>query len=545
MGINWFRTAIRRVIAWAGVAEATYRGEGRMIDAEGSAGERSVSDGLSYALPTMGVLDLAETARNAFNFTFDSPHKTTDESIPNVEDPLAEWSFSVRTDVLRVCHGVYHRNPIAKRGVNYVASFVVGGGMNVISRNEDVREVINEFMEEECNSVREYERQAIVDLLVDGELFVALRPYEGTLRMIPLRPWECLGIRTAMGDPREPQRYYFMKAEVEGDAPDAKSRTVAQEYNAESIVHVPINRHGYELRGRPELYPVLPWLKAYKEWLEDRARQNQRRGSLLWHVKVNSLGAAPGTVGTVMSRWTRPPTPGSVYVSTDRETVEPLQNDINADSAAEDGRQIKLMAAVGLGLPEYFLADGENANLASSKSQQLPALMTFSDIQRLVVEKLWYIILKKVIEAAIASGRLAEEVPEQTLEGAPTGKTLKAVKAFDISYPPIGDKEPLSLAQALQIASMSGWVSQETSSTQMGFDYELEVQRMERENVKAMEDMKAGLIPAAAVPGIAPAAASKPALDPDQKSFGRPAQSTSDPRAGKGEKKDVEKPDNS
>ena len=27
---------------------------------------------------------------------------------------------------------------------------------------------------------------------------------------------------------------------------------------------------------------VLPWLKAYWDWMEDRARQNHWRGSLLW-----------------------------------------------------------------------------------------------------------------------------------------------------------------------------------------------------------------------------------------------------------------------
>jgi hypothetical protein len=510
---------------------------GKLVEAQGST-ERTIDDGLSYALPIMGAL--TETQRNAFNFTFDSPNKATDETIPKIEDPLAEWSFSVREDVLRVCHGVYHRNPIAKRGITYTASFVVGGGMNIISRNTDVREVIDEFMEEECNAVREYERQAVIDLLVDGELFLHMQPYESTLRILPLRPWECLGIKTAMGDPREPKAYYFMKAESAGDVPGADSRSVAKEYDADSIVHVAINRHGYELRGRPELYPVLPWLKVHKEWLEDRARQNQRRGSLLWHVKVNSVGAAPGTVATVMGRWNRPPTPGSVYVSTDRETIEPLENNINADSAAEDGRQLKLMAAVGLGLPEYFLADGENANLASSKSQQLPALMTFSDIQRLLTEKLWYIVLRRVVENAIADGRIPEEVEEQSIDGKSLGKKIKAVKAFDISYPPIGDKEPLSLAQALQIAAMSGWVSQETASTAMGYDYELEKQRIERETVEANAKMKAGLVSAAAIAGMTPTDLN-PADNPDAGPNGRPSNSERAPGTGKGEKKDVEK----
>lgn len=499
---------------------------------------RSIDDGLNYSMPPLGKLDEA-TGRSAFNFTFDSPYKQDDNILPVIDDPLVEWTFSVRKDVLATVHAVHQRNPIAKRGIGYTASFVVGGGMNVISRNEEVRKVLDRFMDDECNAIREYEKQAVIDLLVDGELFISIHTAVGddgepTIRMVPLKPWTCLGIRTAMGNPREPRAYYFEDTETEGDIPTGKTKTIAREYNADALIHVPINRHGYELRGRSELFSALPWLRSHKEWLEDRARQNARRNSLLWHVQVNSQGAIPGTVASVMSRWTRTPTPGSVYVSTDRETVTPLVNPVGADDASEDGRQLKLMAAVALGLPEYFLADGENANLASSKSQQLPALTTFGDIQRLMIEKLWYVLLKKVLSAEIAAGRLPEQVPKETLDGESTGETIDTLKAFDISYPPIGDKEPLSLAQALQIAAMSGWVSQETASTKLGFDYELEAQRMESEMNSELAKAMAGMNAMGAVPGAMPGSVGQPAGP-----AGNPPNSTWDRTAGKRDPRDL------
>lgn len=482
-----------------------------------------ILDGVDYSLPLMLPRALETTlnaagklkaytedfARDALKFQFDSPYRDkTDLPIePVSEDPLREWNWTTRERVLTNTHAAYQRNPIANRACKYTRSFVVGEGFNITYRNRKVKDILDAFINDPDNAVREYERQAPIDLMVDGELFLRFFKGEeataGQLVMVPQRPWECQYIQTEKGFFRRPVTYRFQRMVSEGDAPTGME-TAMEDVPAADILHVAINRHGYELRGRPELYPVLPWLKAYKDWLENRARQNYWRGALLWWVKVTTSAAS--VVSAVAARWKKPPSPGSVAVTTAAEEVTALTNPVSAGDAEADGRQIKLMSAVGLGLPEYMLADGANANLASSTSQELPALLTFGDYQSILIEQLWYPVLERVIQAALDAGQLTEMVVEEDTEGddaaTDTSKTIRALDAFDVSYAPIQNTDIKNLAEALDIAARNGWVSSETAAVEMGFDYAREQKRMQREAQADAEAMARGEKPMP--PGFTP-----------------------------------------
>jgi hypothetical protein len=260
------------------------------------------------------------------------------------------------------------------------------------------------------------------------------------------------------------------------------------------MLHVTINNHGYELRGRPELYALLPWLRAYKEWLENRARQNHWRNALLWWVKVAT--SAPGVIAQKLAQYRRPPSPGSVLVTSDKEEWSALTNPTGGSDAAEDGRQIKLMVAAGFGLPEYFLADGSNTNLASATKQQLPALTTFGEMQRVMIEEVWTPVFKRVIQNAIEAGKLPAECPVEDEEGDPVeGETCATEDAFEVSYEPLQQADISSIATAMQIALNQGLVSKETARREFGFDSGIEEKRIARERKEDMGAMARGEMP--------------------------------------------------
>jgi hypothetical protein len=191
------------------------------------------------------------------------------------------------------------------------------------------------------------------------------------------------------------------------------------------------------------------------------------------------------------------PTPGSVAVESDSVAVSALANPVGANDASEDGRQLKLMNAVAFGLPEYMLSDGSNANLASSTSQQLPALMTFADMQRTLIEELWRPLFKLVIREAVAAGRLPEQVARCDADGEPAedGEMIDAVDAFDVSYTPLQDNNIQALATALEIAARNGWVDDETATTEMGFDWGIVSKRLKQQKESAASDMATGMMP--------------------------------------------------
>lgn len=483
----------------------------------------AIRDGLSYELPFLlprqvaeaarrsGTLDrLMESARASFRFQFDMPQRdATDLPVQMpVEDPLREWDWATREYVLSQTHAAYQRNPIAKRGVKYSAAFVVGEGFNLNCKNPDVDAVLKRFIDNPDNAIRKYERQAVIDLLVDGEIVLRLYRAGGDVVAAPMRPWELRWIRTEPGFFRRKLSYHFERYLTQGDAPFGAQRTEREDVDAADVLFVTINNHGYELRGRPELYAILPWLRAHKEWLENRARLNYWRSALLFHVKL--AGASLPQLVAAAARWRRPPAPGTVAVTSDRETVEAVTPTIGANDAADDGRQIKLMSAVGLGIPEYMLADGFNANLATATAQQFPALMTFADLQDIVIEELWYPLFSLVVQSAVDAGELPEDVPLHDADGDPlleevtdrdgkvTGqrpRMIAAVDAFDVSYAPNEDANKLTIAQSLEIAARSGWVDDETATTEMGFDYGIVQKRLERQRERDAEHMARGLMP--------------------------------------------------
>lgn len=472
---------------------------------------------------------LQETSAKNYQFGFDAPYNKEMPFITPMEDPLKEWPFITREYILTQTHAAYQRNPLANAAVEYTADFVVGDGFNLTCKNKEVQKILEAFINAPNNRLREYDRQAVIDLQVDGELI--LRYFKGqreagsagAISCIPQRPWELQYIQTEPGNFRSPILYHFNRLIQAGDDPTHGSQTEIEDVPADEILHVAINHHGYELRGRPDLYRILPWLRADTEFLQNRARQNYWRGAILWLVRV--LNGSAAQVASVAARWSRPPTAGSVAVESGNVEVAPLVNPSGASDAAEDGRQIKLRTIIGMRMAEYMFADGQNANLASATAQQLPAITRFQAYQTIMIERLWYPLFKLALQTAIDAGMIGEQVEEQTsdgealtedpplddqqppkdpLTGRPqpadgnaqgTAKMISTLEAFDVVYNPINQQDLKALADALGIAVTNEWVSNETASIKMGFDYAIEQKKIQREKVKNRADIASGFTP--------------------------------------------------
>ena len=521
----------KRLAGWG----TDHRGEGRCRDHEGQARAMPqtsagrvveaepyiIADGVDYALPAVrstngaAVSDVAlaqyfewtqtrtwpylptpaPTQTQTMRFQFDAPNRGAMDApvwMP-YDDPLYEWDYGTRVTVWTNCHAAYHRNPLAKQAVNITRQFAVGKGHTVTARNKTVQDVIDRFRANTDNAISDYDKTFVQDLMVDGELIV--RKFAGGVDgsvIVPIPPWHITEIETEPGFFRRVLSYHMQFSEggewYEDDLP------------ADDVLFVAINRHSYELRGRSDLFTVLPWLRAYKEWLENRARQNQWRGSLLWDVSVNGT---PTQVNAAKSNYSRPPTPGSVVVHHADEEWQALTNPVAAGDAAEDGRQIKLMNAVGFGLPEYMLSDGENANLASATAQELPALWKFVDVQDIMREQVWTPIYRWVVQQAIDAGILQDEVPVEDPDGdVVTGadgrpEMVRTIESFAINYPELQEDDPKTLAEALQLAALNGWISDEGASTviagKFGLDPNVERKRRVREKEAARDEVTQGL----------------------------------------------------
>lgn len=397
-----------------------------------------------------------------------------------------EWTHEDRLQVILRAHQAWELNPLAKAGVHLIRRFVVGDGLQLTYSSPKVEEVVEAWRTEHKQKIRKWEKQLFDQLLIDGEIFIRVFTNGMTgefsdVRIAALKPWFVEDIKTEPGDRAAVESYNVVSEVGTGTRQDPyRTSGVATPIPSDEIIHTAINSLGYDTRGRSELYAIMPWLQGYKKWLENRARINEYKG-LMYHDKIKN--ATKGDISAAQARYTRPMLPNSVLVTSDKEEMIELGQQTNADNVAEDGRQIKMMVAIGFGVPEYMLSDGENSNLATTKSQQLPALRSFKDYQDIYIEQCWIPIYDAVIRAAIGDG----EVQEIDDDGEATGKTISVFDAYTLSAPDIVETDPKELAEALQIETAAGWVSDRTASTKLGFDWEKEKGFMDVEGQDRIE----------------------------------------------------------
>ena len=150
----------------------------------------------------------------------------------------------------------------------------------------------------------------------------------------------------------------------------------------DDVMHFTINKVSNAKRGKSDLATLLPWLRRYKDWLIDRVRINKYKAAFLWEITLS--GRRPRTIEQKMQEYARPPEPGSVIVHNESETWKAVQPHIDAGDAEPDGRAIKLMVAMGAGIPEHYLADGQNSNRATAREMSLPTIKKYKRRQELI-----------------------------------------------------------------------------------------------------------------------------------------------------------------
>jgi hypothetical protein len=413
-------------------------------------------------------------------------------SMLSTSDPLTEWTYDERVNVLERCHLEWERNPDANAAVTYNRLFSVGGGMQITYRNNEVKEAIEAFRNNPENAFGELEKTLIDTIQVQGELFMRFHG-EGdaeSIIMTPLPAWGIKRIKHERGFIRRVIHYEYQISEDDGTG---VAEVINDNIPAAEVIHVAINRLSHELRGRPELYKVLVWLQAHKEWLEDRARQNHYRGSILYDVTLTNANGAQ--VAAKLAQYKKPPAgQAAIVVHNDKETWLKLDDAVNAAGAAEDGREMRLKVATGMRLPEYFLADGSNANLASATAQAVPAIYSFADWQDIARDRIFKPVFLKVLE--LTGVDLDKEVPvhdTETGEEIP-GETVKIRDAFDIKYRSLDDSEPASVMQALSVATDKEWMSDETAAGLMPYDvdYKKELEKIAAKREREIDEIAQG-----------------------------------------------------
>ncbi|MFQ6001550.1 MAG: hypothetical protein ACE5LG_07760 [Anaerolineae bacterium] len=369
----------------------------------------------------------------------------------------------------------WRTNPLAFRIVGLTTDYVVGNGITLSSEIGYIDDFIQAFWHHRKNRMPLRLYRWCDELTRAGELFIVLQtnPADGMsyVRQIPAAKID--KIETDENDLERELRYHEVTAKTGG------RWWSAEDIEGPEVLHYAINRPVGAVRGQGDLAPILPWLRRYKEWLEDRVRVNRFRNAFLWKVTVR--GAVGGDLAGKRSQYAKAPEPGSIIVTDENETWETVQPRIEAHEAKDDGRALRLMVAAGAGIPLHFLAEGESATRATAAEMGGPTWRHYEQRQLFFCQMLLDVV-SRVIERAQHLGRLPR----------PRGDDLQL--SYQVQRVAEEDNEALArsvgeVVKALVVMKEQGWI---TDRLAMEMVYKFAGQRVDinalLEELKEAED---------------------------------------------------------
>jgi hypothetical protein len=371
---------------------------------------------------------------------------------------------SVYLDIHNQVYEAYNANPLANAIVEMGVNFVLGDGLQLDAKHPKVQKLLDDFWNDPDNRMNLRQYDLATELSLYGELFIRffVNKYSGRVKIAQIDP---ILIDEIVCDPDNIERQlrcHRRATSVTGTTDTVPAPTDPGmkgewfEMPAE-VMHFAVNKVTNAKRGKSDLATLLPWLRRYKDWLIDRVRINKYKAAFLWDVTLQ--GADKRTIDQKMMELSRPPEPGSVLVHNESESWQAVQPAIAGDDVASDGQAIKLMVAVGAGLPEHYLSEGGDVNRSTAAEMGLPVLKKYQRRQ----DYLGY-IFRHILDRVIAEAQKAGALP----------RTIDV--SYAVRFPPLqatgAESQGLAayrMAQALQMARGMGLVSLETAS-QLFFD---------------------------------------------------------------------------
>ena len=266
----------------------------------------------------------------------------------------------------------WRKHPLARRFVNLITAYVVGDGIRISSKYAPLDKFINDFWLHSRNRIILRQAEWCDELTRSGELFLVLftNPIDGMSHVRAVPASRIDKIEWKEGDYEVELRYHEKGDGLPNLPGDEDNGTWWYSFDSDEadnpetpiMLHFAVNRPVGALRGEGDLNSILPWLKRYSAWLEDRVRLNAGMRSFLWIVY-----APQRLMQSLREKYRRPPEPGSIIIAEEgAEKWEAVTPQLHAADAAMDGRAIRWMiVAGGPGTSLLDLGEGEDANLAS------------------------------------------------------------------------------------------------------------------------------------------------------------------------------------
>lgn len=355
---------------------------------------------------------------------------------------FSRWGIQ---QIILISRLYYIKNPLLRRAIDVVATYVFGRGVEVSSTDPDANEVLTDFF---LRNEKVFGQNALVEQMkrkcYDGNLFWAFFADKQDTGEVNVRLMDATEINDILSDPDDSESpWYFQRvwAEKTLDLQAGKqvNRTRTAWYPALGydplvkpdnidgnpvIWNVPIKHRkvggvaNWKF-GCPIAYPALDWAKASRKFLEACATVKQALAQIAMTFTTKGgpaaiEGAKQQLQTTVnaqgQSLWDQNPTPvnASIFASGPGTSLEAFKT-TGAGGNPSEVKEFRNMVGICFGIPPTWLGDLETANLSTATTLDRPTELGFICKQEEWVEDLTC-IAKYVLEVAKAapSGKLSE-----------------------------------------------------------------------------------------------------------------------------------------
>ena len=269
-------------------------------------------------------------------------------------------------------------NPLARRIVRLIRSFIIGKGLEINAEDDYTNKFLQSWWTNPLNDFERNIKRWKDDETRTGNLFFLFSILENGMSYIRAVPPESIeDIVTKENDVE--QVIKFAKDTIGDDSYPAYN---PEEDQNSFMVHFASNQPVGSVWGEADLSPLLFWIGRYSSWLEDRVRLNRFRSAFIYVVngKYTNETERKKREDTLNSS---PPKPGSILVvnSDAGETWEIQSAKLDSSDANTDGLAIKKMIASGVGFPLHYLAEPESSTRTTAEAAGTPTFRTLEEMQ--------------------------------------------------------------------------------------------------------------------------------------------------------------------
>jgi hypothetical protein len=299
-------------------------------------------------------------------------------------------SYRTRYDYDRVkiqaeCLRAWRINPLARRIVNLISQFVIGKGVSIECDHKGTQKFLDEWFNHPLNRLPAQLKSWKDEGTRTGNLFFLFSVDKVSgMSFVRAVPADLIQeIQTADNDVM--QETHYIRTNIN------ESPWIAYDPNAEQeqfMVHFADNVPVGTSWGEPDLAPMLPWIGRFSTWLEDRARLNHFRNSIMYILRLKGTVDKGEKDRRAAELNANPPKPGSVLVTDEGEDWGILTPQLDSFDASLDGLALKRMVAAGIGMPLHWLAEPEGSTRTTAEAAGTPSFRALMDMQNTFLDTL-------------------------------------------------------------------------------------------------------------------------------------------------------------